>query len=264
VDAVSGRVTEIREPGPTLREADAAAFEAHFLSLLDAGVSVVTLSGSLPPGLPQDFYARLIRAAAGRGVPCVLDGSGEALRLGVEAVPWAVKVNQAELLELGCPGAGAEPGAVEANVESGATESGGEVDMPHSLSSHLARVVESGVVLAVVTRGREGLLAFDGHALWWACPPAGLTVVQPVGSGDAATAALAVRLARWLAEGRLASSPGGRPGTGFAGLPESERVALILDMVAAGAVNAVTEGIGTCPPALFATLRDKVTVEVVI
>ena len=35
------------------------------------------MSGSLPPGLPEDFYARIIALARDRGVRCILDADGE-------------------------------------------------------------------------------------------------------------------------------------------------------------------------------------------
>ena len=41
----------------------------------------MTLSGSLPPGCPPDLYARLTALAHRAGVPVMLDGSGEALRI---------------------------------------------------------------------------------------------------------------------------------------------------------------------------------------
>ena len=38
------------------------------------------VSGSLPPGVPADFYARLARRVRPRGVALILDASGEPLR----------------------------------------------------------------------------------------------------------------------------------------------------------------------------------------
>jgi 1-phosphofructokinase family hexose kinase len=56
--------------------------------------------GSLPPGLPEDSYARLIRAARARGLVTLLDTSGTALRLGVRGLPHVLKVNGRELRAL--------------------------------------------------------------------------------------------------------------------------------------------------------------------
>jgi 1-phosphofructokinase family hexose kinase len=60
----------------------------------------VTLSGSLPPGVPSDFYAGVIEIAKEAGVLTFLDSSGDALRRGVEAGPFFVKPNETEARSL--------------------------------------------------------------------------------------------------------------------------------------------------------------------
>src|SRR2546429_457938 len=60
------------------------------------GVEAVVLSGSLPPGLPDDYYALLMQRAREAGVPSILDTSGDALRLGIAARPLLVKPNATE------------------------------------------------------------------------------------------------------------------------------------------------------------------------
>jgi len=59
-------------------------------------VRVAILSGSLPAAVPPDFYARAVERLRARGWTTVLDASGEALRLGVEAGPDLVKPNADE------------------------------------------------------------------------------------------------------------------------------------------------------------------------
>ncbi len=60
----------------------------------------VTLSGSLPPGVPSDFYAGVIKIAKEAGVLTFLDTSGEALCKGMEAGPFFVKPNETEVKTL--------------------------------------------------------------------------------------------------------------------------------------------------------------------
>jgi 1-phosphofructokinase len=106
----------LRVPGPTRRNEmvawDGGAFKinrAAFPSLgadfnpmkaLDCagegGGGVAILSGSLPPAVPKDFYAKAVAALKKRGWTVVLDASGEALRLGVEARPDVIKPNADE------------------------------------------------------------------------------------------------------------------------------------------------------------------------
>jgi hypothetical protein len=49
--------------------------------------SWLMLCGSIPPGVPPDFYARLIETARKKKVRTLLDTDGEALQLGIEAKP---------------------------------------------------------------------------------------------------------------------------------------------------------------------------------
>ena len=60
----------------------------------DSGVAI--LSGSLPPAVPKDFYARAVAAFKAQGWLTVLDASGEAMRLGLEAGPDFIKPNAEE------------------------------------------------------------------------------------------------------------------------------------------------------------------------
>ena len=57
----------------------------------------ITLSGSLPTGVPNDFYADLIAIARKENVLTFLDTSGDALRKGVEAGPFFIKPNETEV-----------------------------------------------------------------------------------------------------------------------------------------------------------------------
>jgi 1-phosphofructokinase family hexose kinase len=61
-----------------------------------AGRAWMTMSGNLPPGAPEDGYARLIAIARRAGVRVALDARERALAEGVAARPDVVKVNQEE------------------------------------------------------------------------------------------------------------------------------------------------------------------------
>ena len=57
---------------------------------------VAVLSGSLPPTIAKDFYARAVERFKSLGWTTVLDSSGEAMRLGLEARPDLIKPNAEE------------------------------------------------------------------------------------------------------------------------------------------------------------------------
>jgi fructose-1-phosphate kinase PfkB-like protein len=176
----------------------------------------------------------------------VLDTSGPALALGMQAGPWAAKVNREELT------------GVRDRLPPPEPDPPGKPPPLQALVRLLARVVRAGVTFAVVTMGRDGLLACDGRTVWRGELPGDLEVVQPVGSGNAATAALAVGLARLLDEGALTTAKW--PDLGFQGLPAERKADLVRAMVAAAAANAVTEGIGTCPREVFESVHRRVRV----
>ena len=62
---------------------------------IEAG-NVVILSGSLPPAVPKDFYAKAVAHFKSLGCTTVLDASGEAMKLALEAGPDLIKPNAEE------------------------------------------------------------------------------------------------------------------------------------------------------------------------
>ena len=103
VDEAAGVLTKINEPGAAVSPADLAAMAALIERSAAAG-DLWAFTGSLPPGAPSDFYARLITLVQARGGRTFLDSSGEALRQGLAARPYAIKPNSEEAGEaLGRP-----------------------------------------------------------------------------------------------------------------------------------------------------------------
>lgn len=60
----------------------------------------IVASGSLPPGVPEDFYARVARIGKGLGARVIVDTSGVPLRLALEEGVYLIKPNLRELGEL--------------------------------------------------------------------------------------------------------------------------------------------------------------------
>lgn len=162
VSAADGSATALNEQGPPVAVADWERLAAVFPALA-ARAEVVVLSGSLPPGLPVDAYARLIGAT---DTPVVLDTSGPALLDGLSAGPRLVKPNAEELAEA-----------------TGA-------DDPLTAAADL-RARGAGAVVASL--GPDGLVAVTDDGVWRARPR--LQSGNPTGAGDACVAALAAGLA---------------------------------------------------------------------
>ena len=99
LETSSGRDFRFVLPGPELspRESEACLSE---VSKLETPTRYLVASGSLPPGVPADFYARLARLARARGSLLVLDSSGPALAAALAEGVYLVKPSLRELREL--------------------------------------------------------------------------------------------------------------------------------------------------------------------
>ena len=170
----AGRHSELLEPGQAIEPQVAAAFENRFAQLVLLS-DVITLSGSLPPGLPASYYQLLINRAAQAGIPVLLDTSGELLRLGIKAQPTFVKPNLEELGQLmGKPISSKE----------------GLLDAIGQLQKETAQTV-------LVSLGAQGAVMAGGDYMLYGCPPK-IEPVNTVGCGDSMLGALAVGLCRKL------------------------------------------------------------------
>jgi 1-phosphofructokinase family hexose kinase len=67
-------------------------------ALVDA--AVVVMGGSLPKGVPVDFYARAIERAHEHNVPVIFDSSGSSLTAGIKSRPSLIKPNLTELADV--------------------------------------------------------------------------------------------------------------------------------------------------------------------
>ncbi len=74
-----GMQTEILESGPTLSNEEGITFLEKFECLLTTA-SLVTISGSLPKGLPTNFYYQMLEICNNNGIPVIIDSSGKSLK----------------------------------------------------------------------------------------------------------------------------------------------------------------------------------------
>lgn len=95
----SGRDFRFVLPGPMLTPPEWQAC-LDDVSALDRFPPYLVASGSLPPGVPLDFYARLARLAKARGSRVVVDTSGPALAAALAEGVYLIKPSLRELREL--------------------------------------------------------------------------------------------------------------------------------------------------------------------
>ena len=90
---------KVNEPGPPISQSDVDQLFQKVEGFAKKG-DLWILSGSLPPDVPETFYADLIRLLKSRGAKVVLDASGKPLQLGCQEAPFLVKINIPEASEL--------------------------------------------------------------------------------------------------------------------------------------------------------------------
>ena len=168
-----GQQTEILESGPTLSESEGQAFINHYQELLQR-VDVVAVSGSLPAGLPKDYYVNLVQLANQFGKKMVLDCSGASLEavLKSSAKPTVIKPNNEELSQL----LGIEVGK---DIE--------------QLRQVLQDDLFKGIDWIIVSLGAMGAFAKHGDTFYRVTIPK-IEVLNPVGSGDSTVAGIASAL----------------------------------------------------------------------
>jgi 1-phosphofructokinase family hexose kinase len=202
-----GLTVKLNETGPSLDAGDLERIEAVASEHL-SGATWLMICGSVPPGVPPDFYARLIEMARGRGVQTLLDTDGEALRLGIEAGPALVAPNQREAERLLNRALLTRTQYLEA-------------------AQRMRGMGAASVILSLGSRGAVG--AFDGE-LVEALPPR-IEALCPIGAGDALAAAFVwaagrnepfAEALRWGVAAGTASAA--LPGVRFASLAETREM----------------------------------------
>jgi 1-phosphofructokinase len=166
VDKSCQKVTEVNYPGLSPEAVDLETLLETVTELAAPG-TWFALSGSLPPGVPADLYAALIRGIRSRGAKVALDTSGEPLRLALAEAPDIVKPNQHELEQL-----------------TGATLT--SLDDVAEAASHL---IAKGIGLVAISMGAKGALFAQGAARLVAIPPS-VPLQSTVGAGDTMVAGL--------------------------------------------------------------------------
>jgi tagatose 6-phosphate kinase len=116
LDRENQTMTEIYEMGESVPVEKVNELRDHLLATIGK-YQAITLSGSMPPGVPSDFYADLIEMARKENVLTFLDTSGDALRKGVEAGPSFIKPNETEVKALLGPSSNGTFDSAQAAVE---------------------------------------------------------------------------------------------------------------------------------------------------
>ena len=160
-------------PGPEFQKQEWQQFLDE-VSSIEPAPDYLVASGSLPPGVPADFYARVARRGKERGTKVIIDVSGEALKEALKEGVYLIKPNVGEFRDL----------------------VGEDIKEKSEIMAKARKMVKSGQCeVLVISLGAAGALMvseeFSEHIL----PPT-VPIVSKVGAGDSMVAGIVLSLAR--------------------------------------------------------------------
>lgn len=156
----AGEETEINGAGPEIPPEKLELFFQKLQAMTDADTLV--LSGSVPPSLPGDIYARIAGIAGEKGARLIVDAAGKLLLSALPYRPFLVKPNREELAALFDAPAGTD----------------------EAVLALAKRLQAQGARHVLVSMAGDGALLCTESGEVYRVPAAKGTVVNSVGAGD--------------------------------------------------------------------------------
>jgi len=171
-DTKACQQTIINAPGPCISKRELERF-LNKLRGIYPSTKLTVASGSVPPGVPVDIYYTIVTEAKDRGIRTALDSAGQWLEEGIKAKPYLIKPNVSEAEEL---------------LKT-------ELPTEEAIARAALTLVEMGIEIAVISRGKDGVIAASKKGIFKAVPPQ-VKVRSAVGAGDCTVAGLVLKLAQ--------------------------------------------------------------------
>jgi 1-phosphofructokinase family hexose kinase len=165
---------KVNEKGPLVDEVKQKELLDKIDSLAESGDWWV-LAGSLPPGIENDFYARIVNVLNKHESHAILDTSGESLKLGCAEKPYLVK-----------------PNTEEAHVITGLP-----MATPSEIATAATEIRRIGAQNVVVSMGKAGALLHTAKGTWLTHSPR-IKEKNPIGAGDSMVGGLVWALTQGL------------------------------------------------------------------
>ena len=188
---------KVNEKGPLVDEAKQQELLQKIDALATPGDWWV-LAGSLPPGVPNDFYARIVKVLNQHEAQAILDTSGDSLKMGCAEKTYLVK-----------------PNAEEAHVLTGLP-----MHTPSEIAAGAAEIRRLGAQNVVVSMGKAGALLQTTEGTWLTHTPK-IQEKNPIGAGDSMVGGLVWALTQGIAL-KEALGWGVASGAATASLPGTE------------------------------------------
>jgi 6-phosphofructokinase 2 len=170
VQDAHGQHLRVSAPGPEADERAVLSLRDNIFSL--RAPNFLLVSGSRLRGVPEDFYAGLIKEARAAGVAVAVDADGAELQRGITAGASLVKPNRFELERL----------------------VGRELQGVTAMLGACQEVIAMGVEIVAASMGGDGALLVTKDAAFHGVPPS-VQLGGAVGAGDSFLAGLLVKLA---------------------------------------------------------------------
>ncbi len=160
---ISGAKTlRFNEKGPVISGKERKEFLALVNSLDFKKGGILSISGSLPPGIEKDTYGRIIEKARRKGATVALDADGDTLKEGIKGIPHIIKPNLWELERIaGC-----------------------RINSSGRLVKILKKLSDGGISAILLTLGENGAVFFSGGEFLYASSSP-VKARSTIGCGDA-------------------------------------------------------------------------------
>jgi len=156
---------EVDSGGPEISEATLEDITECFLE--NCADSFAVLTGSTPPGVPEDTYAELIERISAMHGKVVLDAHGNVLKNALESKPFMLRTNRYVL---------------EMLIKQ-------KLDTIEAVAEAARLIQRKGIQFACISLGTEGAVLVDGQNSYHCTAPR-VRVYSTVGSGDAMLAGM--------------------------------------------------------------------------
>ncbi|HIE18047.1 MAG TPA: 1-phosphofructokinase [Dehalococcoidia bacterium] len=171
-DLKTRRQTRIDAPGPHVSAGELESL-IDKVTHIEPRPDFLVFAGSVPPGVPDDIYRRLISEVKRQGINTVLDSDERWLKEGIKAQPYLIKPNVHEAEEL-----------LETELKDDA-----------AIIEAAKTLMGQGIKVAAISRGKDGLIVATRQKAVKAVPPE-VKIRSTVGAGDSAVAGLVLKLSQ--------------------------------------------------------------------
>ena len=203
----SSKIIKINEKGPEVSQIELGRMEELVMNMAES-FEYLVMSGSLPPGVPDDYYSKLIASLSALKIKCILDSSRDSLKYGIESLPYMVKPNRYEVETL----------------------LGKSVKTIEEVINAAKDLHNKGIEIAVISCADEGSIAVSDEGVFRCIPPK-VDVQSTIGAGDSLVAGILWKLSNGESLGKAlqfgvaaGTATVLTPGTGLCNIEDIDRI----------------------------------------